>query len=47
MIMKYSPDWRTFWQRLDGEFPQFGTTLMLPFPPDYAPPEGEGKTEAA
>jgi hypothetical protein len=39
MIMKYSPDWRTFMTRLDTEYPQWGNTLMLPFPDDYSPPD--------
>lgn len=39
MLMKYSPDWKTFMQRLDKEYPQWGQTLMLPFPEDYTPPE--------
>jgi hypothetical protein len=38
MIMKYAPSWQIFWQRLDAEFPQWGDTLMLPFPEDYDPP---------
>jgi hypothetical protein len=38
MLMKYSPDWRTFMDRLDREYPQWGETLLLPFPDDYAPP---------
>ncbi len=37
MLMKYSPDWKVFIERLDREFPQWGDTLMLPFPEDYAP----------
>lgn len=37
MLMKYSPDWKTFMQRLDKEFPQWGDTMMLPFPDNYAP----------
>jgi hypothetical protein len=39
MLMKYSPDWQTFIERLDREYPQWGDTLLLPFPKDYAPPE--------
>jgi hypothetical protein len=39
MLMKYSPNWRIFMDRLDREFPQWGTTMMLPFPDDYAEPE--------
>lgn len=38
MLMKYAPNWRVFMERLDREFPQWGDTLMLPFPDDYAPP---------
>lgn len=38
MLMKYSPDWETFMYRLDREFPQWGETMMLPFPEDYVPP---------
>lgn len=38
MLMKYSPDWKTFMQRLDKEYPQYGSSLMLPFPEGYAPP---------
>jgi P63C domain-containing protein len=41
MLMKYSPDWQTFMERLDREFPQFGKTLLLPFPEDYKPPGAE------
>lgn len=32
MLMKYSPDWQTFMQRMDIEFTQYGETKMLPFP---------------
>jgi hypothetical protein len=39
MLMKYSPDWRVFMDRLDKEYPQFGGNLMLPFPDDYRAPE--------
>ena len=39
MLMKYSPNWKTFMDRLDREFPQWGTTMLLPFPDDYAGPE--------
>jgi hypothetical protein len=35
MLMKYSPDWKEFMSRLDRELPQWGETLMLPFPDDY------------
>ena len=38
MLMKYSPDWRVFMDRLDKEYPQWGKTMMLPFPDDYTPP---------
>jgi hypothetical protein len=39
MLMKYSPNWQVFMDRLDREFPQWGSNLMLPFPDDYKPPE--------
>ncbi|MBI5262181.1 MAG: P63C domain-containing protein [Bradyrhizobium sp.] len=39
MLMKYSPDWHVFMDRLDKEFPQWGSNYMLPFPDDYKPPE--------
>jgi hypothetical protein len=39
MLMKYSPNWRIFMDRLDREYPQWGTTMLLPFPDDYAPQE--------
>lgn len=35
MIMKYSPNWQVFMTRLDNEFPQWGSSLMLPFPENY------------
>ncbi|HVZ88086.1 MAG TPA: P63C domain-containing protein [Polyangia bacterium] len=38
MLMKYSPDWRTFMDRLDREYPQYGKDMLLPFPRDYTPP---------
>ena len=38
MLMKYSPDWQVFMDRLDREFPQWGETLLLPFPDNYQPP---------
>ena len=38
MLMKYSPDWQTFMDRLDREYPQWGTNYLLPFPDDYSPP---------
>src|SRR5262249_10562434 len=28
MLMKYSPNWKTFMDRLDREFPQWGTTML-------------------
>jgi hypothetical protein len=40
MLMKYSPNWRVFMERLDKEFPQWGANFMLPFPDDYSPPDG-------
>jgi hypothetical protein len=43
MLMKYSDSWDTFWQRLDHEYPQFGDTIMLPFPPDYPRLEAAGE----
>jgi hypothetical protein len=42
MLMKYAPDWQTFMDRLDREYPQWGQTLLLPYPTDYAPPAVEG-----
>jgi hypothetical protein len=39
MLMKYAPDWRVFMDRLDREYPQWGDTLMLPFPDGYEAPE--------
>jgi hypothetical protein len=39
MLMKYSPNWQVFMDRLDREFSQWGSNLMLPFPDDYDPPE--------
>lgn len=44
MLMKYARDWKVFMDRLDREYPQWGKTLMLPFPDDYQPPEGETAT---
>jgi len=41
MLMKYSSDWQVFMERLDREFPQWGRTLMLPFPENYLPPTGD------
>ncbi len=37
MLMKYSPNWNVFMERLDKEYPQWGGNLMLPFPDDYKP----------
>lgn len=37
MLMKYSPSWSVFMERLDHEFPQWGSTMMLPFPENYDP----------
>jgi hypothetical protein len=45
MLMKYSPDWRVFMDRLDREFPQWGKNFLLPFPEDYAPPNNDGNAE--
>jgi hypothetical protein len=39
MLLKYSPDWRVFMDRLDKEYPQWGDTFMLPFPDNYSAPE--------
>jgi hypothetical protein len=41
MLMKYSPNWKVFMDRLDQEFPQWGKTYLLPFPDDYSPPKEE------
>lgn len=38
MLMKYSPNWEIFMERLNKEFPQWGDTWMLPFPDNYTPP---------
>jgi hypothetical protein len=38
MLMKYSPNWRVFMDRLDQDFPQWGSNMMLPFPDNYDPP---------
>jgi hypothetical protein len=38
MLMKYSPDWQTFMHRLDREYPQYGSTPMLPYPENYSAP---------
>lgn len=47
MLMKYSPNWKVFMDRLDMEFPQWGKNYLLPFPDDYAPPDAEAMKEAA
>lgn len=39
MLMKYSPDWQIFMDRLDREYPQWGDSLMLPFPENYEAPK--------
>ena len=39
MLMKYAPHWQVFMDRLDKEYPQWGKTLLLPFPDDYEPPK--------
>jgi hypothetical protein len=39
MLMKYSPDWKTFMDRRDREYPQCGTNYLLPWPDDYTAPE--------
>ncbi len=39
MLMKYSPNWKVFMERVDREYPQFGKTMLLPFPDDYAAPD--------
>jgi len=36
MLMKYSRDWKVFMERLDREYPQWGKSMMLPFPNDYS-----------
>ena len=41
MLMKYSPNWKVFMDWLDQEFPQWGTTYLMPFPEDYSPPADE------
>jgi len=41
MLMKYSPNWRVFMNRLDMEYPQWGKNYLLPFPDDYMPPDGD------
>ncbi len=38
MLMKYSPNWKVFMERLDREYPQWGSNLMLPFPENETPP---------
>ncbi len=32
MLAKYSVDLNTFTERVDREYPQYGTTMKLPFP---------------
>lgn len=39
MLMKYASDWQVFMDRLDREYPQWGKTLLLPFPANYEPPK--------
>ena len=39
MLMKYSPNWKVFMDRLDMEYPQWGKNYLLPFPDDYVPPD--------
>lgn len=41
MLMKYSPNWKIFMERLDKEYPQWGKNFMLPFPEDYETPVSE------
>jgi hypothetical protein len=41
MLMKYAPNWQVFMDRLDMEYPQWGTTMLLPFPENYPPPNTE------
>jgi len=41
MLMKYSPDWRVFMERVDKEYPRWGANYLLPFPDDYIPPNDE------
>jgi hypothetical protein len=38
MLMKYAPNWHVFIDRLDQEYPQWGKTMLLPFPDNYRPP---------
>ena len=47
MIMKYSPNWRVFMDRLDKEYPQWGKTALLPFPDDYQAPPVDDEDEPA
>lgn len=44
MLMKYSPDWRTFMDRMDKEYPQWGSNYLLPYPEDYIPPDDVNAT---
>jgi hypothetical protein len=41
MLMKYSPNWKVFMDRIDMEYPQWGKNYLLPFPDDYAPPDND------
>lgn len=41
MLMKYSPNWKIFMDRIDMEYPQWGKNYLLPFPDDYTPPEDD------
>lgn len=45
MLMKYSPNWMVFMDRLDHEYPMYGATPMLPFPEDYSAPPITGDDE--
>jgi hypothetical protein len=38
MLVKYAPNWRVFMDRMDREYPQWGTNLLLPFPEDCSAP---------
>jgi hypothetical protein len=41
MLMKYSPNWKVFMDRIDMEYPQWGKNYLLPFPDDYMPPDND------
>jgi hypothetical protein len=41
MLMKYSPNWKVFMDRIDMEYPQWGKNYLLPFPDDYTPPDND------